>query len=81
MNLKDIVSPFIGKLSLEYLRLTPTELRVADLIRHGNRTKEIAEMLGLSAESIRFYRKKLRQKLGIKQKEINLRTFLMSKQG
>ena len=75
-TLEDIVSPFLRKLSLEFLHLTPSEIQVANLIKHGKTTKEIAHILILSEKTIEFYRKRIRKKLGITNKAINLQTFL-----
>lgn len=75
-TLEDIVSPFLHKVSLEFLHLTPSEIQVANLIKHGKTTKEIAQMLILSQKTIAFYRKRIRKKLGITNKAVNLRTFL-----
>ncbi len=75
-NLLDITSPFIKSLSSKIINLTPTELKVAQLIRDGRRTKEIAELLGLHETTILFHRQNVRNKLGIKGKEINLQTYL-----
>jgi len=75
-TLEDIVSPFLHQLSLEFLHLTPSEIQVANLIRHGKTTKEIAAVLSLSHQTIEFYRKRIRKKLGITRKSVNLQTFL-----
>lgn len=75
-NLNGIVSPFIRKLSSEYYRLTLTEIRVADFIKKGKSTKEIAELLHLSENTILTHRYKIRSKLALKNTKTNLASFL-----
>jgi DNA-binding CsgD family transcriptional regulator len=77
-NLDNIVSPFANKLSSKLLGLTPTEIRVADLVKEGKTNKEIAELLCLSNNTILSHRFHIRSKLGLKNKKINLRSHLMS---
>ena len=77
-NLKNITSPLIQRLSATALRLTPMEIRVAHLVREGLSNKEIAELLGLSLNTISSHRYKIRSKLGLKNKGKNLRTHLLS---
>ncbi len=60
-TLSDIVSPFLHKLSLEFLNLTPSEIQVANLVKFGKTTKEIAQILNLSGKTIEFYRKSIRK--------------------
>lgn len=73
---KDIVSPFINKLSSSYFDLTSTEIKIASLIKEGKTTKEIAELLALSENTIMTHRYKLRSKLGLKNEKTSLYNYL-----
>lgn len=77
-NLSEIVSPFSQNLSLKYSNFTPTELRIANLIKEGKSSKEIAEMLNLSSRTVDTHRLRIRSKLGIRNKKSNLRSHLLS---
>jgi PAS domain S-box-containing protein len=76
-NLNDIISPFLYILSSMQLRFTPTEVKVCNLIKQGKTTKEIAGLMSLSPKTIETHRKKIREKIGIKNKKENLATHLM----
>ena len=77
-NLRDIISPFLRTLSSLGLLLTPQETEVANLVRNGRSSKEIAEIMGLSVAGIDFHRKRLRQKLGLANTKKNLRSYLLT---
>ena len=77
-NLEEITSPFISQLSLSYHSMTPTEIAICNMIRNGMRTKEIAEMRGISEATVNRHREKIRHKLKITNKDVNLATFLQS---
>jgi len=77
-NLEEITSPFINHLSRSFLSLTPTEIKICNMIRNGLRTKEIAQIQGVSMATINRHREHIRQKLEITNKEINLTTYLQS---
>jgi len=79
-NLTDLVSPFSRRLSSKYLGLTPTEIRVANLIKDDKTTKEIAEFMNLSEKTVQTHRDRIRKKIGIKHKKVNLRTYLSTLQ-
>ncbi|MBW1895008.1 MAG: PAS domain-containing protein [Deltaproteobacteria bacterium] len=79
-NLSDVVSPFVRKLSPKHLKLTPTEIQMANLIKQGKTSKEIASLLNLATSTIDFHRDNIRKKVGIKNKKVNLRTYLLSLQ-
>jgi PAS domain S-box-containing protein len=77
-NLNKMISPFAHTLSHKNVNLTPLEIQIADLIKQGKSTKEIAEIFSLSIRTIEFHRQNLRKKLGLKHKKSNLRTYLLS---
>lgn len=77
-NLKDIVSPFARGLMRSLVKLTPSEIHIANLIREGKTTKDIGELMNLSTRTIEFHRKNIRKKLGIRNKKENLRSHLLS---
>lgn len=80
-NLRDVISPFLRTLSSLGLLLTPQETEVANLVRNGRSSKEIAEIMNLSVSGVDFHRKRLRQKLGLANTSKNLRSYLMTFEG
>jgi PAS domain S-box-containing protein len=79
-NIKKITSSFSLTLSSSYLNLSPREIQVADLVRQGRANKEAARILNISINAVEFHRNNLRKKLGLQNKKINLRTYLLSMQ-
>jgi len=77
-NLDNLISPYAKNLFAKSLGFTPTELQIADLVKLGKTTKEIAELLNVSARAIDFHRNNLRKKLGLKNRKVNLRSYLLS---
>ena len=77
-NLEEITSPFIGRLSRTYLSLTPTEISISNMIKSGMRTKEIAQIRGVSVATINRHREHIRKKLKITNSDINLATYLQT---
>lgn len=75
-NLKKICSPFMRRMSAEFQRLSPAEIRIANLIRYGKSTKEIARMMNLSTRTVENHRNSIRKKIGIQNKKINLKICL-----
>jgi PAS domain S-box-containing protein len=77
-QLREITSPFTRKLTFQQMNLTPTEIRVAALVKEGKTTKEIAEILGSAEKSISVHRNHIRGKLGLHGKRANLEAYLAS---
>ena len=75
-NLMGIVSPFAQKLTARHLSLTPKEIQVANLIREGKTTKEIADYMDISKSAIDTHRYHIRKKMGILNKKMNLQSYL-----
>ena len=75
-HLNDIASPFIRKISSEYLGFTPSEIKVASLVKEGKTSKDIAELLNISLNTVITHRYNIRKKTGLKNKKMNLRSYL-----
>jgi len=86
-NMNEIISPFTRKLSLKYLRLTPTEkylrltpteIKILNMIKHGYTTKKIAGMMNTSPRTVDTHRSNIRAKIGLENKKANLRSHLLA---
>jgi PAS domain S-box-containing protein len=75
-NLKDIIAPFSRKLSAKYMDLTPKEISIANLIKEGKTSKEIADIMNVSKSAIDIHRYRLRNKLGLNNQKANLKSHL-----
>lgn len=77
-NLDNLVSPAMYRLAAGGLSLTPSETQVANLVKQGKSTKEIARLLNLGERTVEFHRNNIRQKIGIKNKRASLKTYLLA---
>jgi len=76
-QISKIIAPFLRSLSQSSFDLTPQELRVADMVKNGHTTKDIADVLKISTKTVDYHRDNLRRKLGIRNQKTNLRSFLL----
>ncbi|MBN2107234.1 MAG: PAS domain S-box protein [Deltaproteobacteria bacterium] len=74
----DILSPFIQALSKKEYKLSPREIVVANLVKSGMTTKEIAHHMNVSARTVEVYRRNIRKKLSLQNKKANLQSYLSS---
>ncbi len=77
-NLNEIISPFVRRLSSSYWNLTPKEIQIADLVKKGKTSKEIAAFFNSSVRVVDFHRHNIRKKFGLINKRSNLKTHLLS---
>jgi len=75
-NIVELTSPFATGFSSKLIRLTPTEIQIANLVKLGKRTKEIADIMHLSPGTISIHRKNIRKKLNLTHQKTNLQTIL-----
>lgn len=75
-NLQKITSPFASAITSRNLKLTPREIEVCNMIEKGFTNKDIANFLNLTIQSIEEYRKRIRKKLELTNKKVNLTSYL-----
>ena len=75
-NFADIVSPFVDGNQEVLTKLSPIELLIANMIKHGLSSKEIANIRGISPATVNRHRESIRNKLGLINRKINLVSYL-----
>ncbi len=77
-NLNELTSSFSSSFAARWIRFTPAEIQIANLIKSGKSTKDIATMMNISSGTINIHRKNIRKKLGLTNQKANLQTVLSS---
>jgi len=79
LNVNELTSSLGRKLTADILKLTPKEIEICNMIGGGLASKEIADFLSVSYQTVEKHRKDIRKKLGISNKKINLATYLQKR--
>ena len=77
-NLEEVTSPFTNAISKEFVSLSPVEIQICNYIKNGSSTKDIAQLRGIAIATVSRHREHIRKKLNLKNKKINLVTYLNS---
>lgn len=77
-HLSEIVSPLTTRLAANPYRLTRAEIRVAEHIRQGKTTREIAGLMGITKRTVEVHRHHIRRKFNITRQRVNLKVFLQT---
>ena len=75
-NINNVFSAFGFNLMTEGDNLTPREVRICEMIRSGLSSKQIAKVMGISAQTVLVHRKNIRKKLALTSSKKNLATYL-----
>jgi PAS domain S-box-containing protein len=75
-NLDKITSSFAHNHKNNLSHLTPAQIQIANLVKQGQTTKEIASLLNLSPSTIACHRQEIRKRLCLTNKKINLQAAL-----
>lgn len=76
-NLKELAESSTDLQKL-YSRLSPREVEICNMIKQGLSSKDIAKELFITPGTVKRHRESIRRKLELKNKDINLSTFLKS---
>lgn len=76
-GMQQMLSPFSRKMLASELNFTPMEHKIVSLIVSGMSNTALAEELHISPHTVKYHRKNIRTKLGILNKKINLRSYLL----
>jgi len=77
-SINQLMSPASKTLFSKYADLTPMEVKVADLVKQGMRTKEIGEYLNVAPGSVSIDRNSIRKKFNLCNSKTNLQVYLNS---
>ncbi|MFC1539094.1 PAS domain S-box protein [Candidatus Latescibacterota bacterium] len=74
--IENLTSSYGSEITKMNYKLTSREIEICSMIKKGLMNKEIANLLNISTRTIENHRKNIRRKLNIKNKNINLTSYL-----
>ena len=78
-ELLGLTSIFPKELDIPFMRLTRSEMVICNYIQSGYSSKEVADTLNISFETIQTHRKNIRKKLGLHGRKVSLYSFLSTR--
>ncbi len=75
-HIEELTSSLSGRLMDIGTKLTAREVEICNMIKGGLSNKDISHLLSISIQTVEGHRKNIRKKLGLKNKGINLTSYL-----
>jgi PAS domain S-box-containing protein len=75
-HVTDMTSSFGAEVTKKSMNLTTREIEICNMIKAGLTNKDISRFQKISKETVEGHRKRIRQKLGLTGKKINLTSYL-----
>ncbi len=79
-NLNQLSEEISNVSYLKDLKLTSSEMQVANLIKHNKSSKEISRKMNVAVSTVDFHRKNIRSKLSLKNSKTSLKSYLSTLQ-
>ncbi len=73
INLQLLTEAHVSQFGGSITKLSSTEMQVANFVKAGKSTKEIAQFLDIASSTVNTHRDSIRKKLGIKNMKMNLK--------
>ena len=78
-HLLGLTKAFPRELDIGFIRLTRSEMKICHYLQAGYSSKDIADTLNISIETIQTHRKNIRKKLGLHGRKTSLYSFLSTR--
>lgn len=77
-NLNELTSTFNNSIMQKFIKMTPKEIEICNMIKNGLSSKDIAQIMHVSPKTIETHRKNIRKKLKLTKKHRNLFSYLLT---